>query len=93
MEIKYTCPLGSDCETAENNIITRCRWYVKLAGMDAQGNEVDEWDCAMSWDVILQLETSANITKGTATIDALRNEQATGHKQFMALATKRVELN
>lgn len=78
MEVKQTCPLGSECEAARDGYIERCRWYKKVVGVDAQGVEHDEWDCAMAWLPILQLE-NANTNRGvSAAVESLRNTQAKG---------------
>jgi len=94
MDTIITCPLGSECEEAKNGKLYRCRWYVELAGQDAQGKDANQWNCAISWNVQLQLETSANVRGTNMSIQSLRNEQVVGHEQFMALATNKVkELN
>ena len=28
MDVKVTCPLGSECEEIKDNKLHRCRWYI-----------------------------------------------------------------
>lgn len=74
IEIEYTCPLGSKCEEIKDNKIYRCAWYTEIKGTDGQGNEVDDWKCAMSWQPILQVEISGTNRGQTAAIESFRNE-------------------
>jgi len=75
MEIKYTCPLGSECETAKDNILYRCRWYIKLRGKDPQtGDPVDEFRCAYEWNVLLAVENTGAVSGVQAATESFRNE-------------------
>ena len=75
MKVEITCPLGSECETAENNCIKRCAWYIKLRGNDPQtGKEIDQWKCTMAWLPILQIESNGISMATTASVESLRNE-------------------
>jgi hypothetical protein len=69
-----TCPLGSTCYEIKDNRIHRCAWHIKLSGKDAQGNEHDDWGCAMAWMPILQVEMSSTNRGQTQAIESLRNE-------------------
>lgn len=75
IEVVLTCPLGSTCETIKDNKIHRCRWFVKLAGKNPQTNEdVDEWNCAITWSPILLVENAMTNRGQTAAIESFRNE-------------------
>lgn len=75
MEIKLICPLGSECETAKNDVIYRCAWYVKLRGKDPQSEqEIDEYRCAMQWMPLLQVEHSLFERQTGAAVESMRNE-------------------
>ena len=75
MKVEHTCPLGSECETAENNIIKRCAWYIKIVGTDNNtGEEVDNWGCAMAWLPTLLIEGSAQSRGTSAAVESFRNE-------------------
>ena len=79
------CPLGSQCETAEGDVIITCPWYVKVQGVDPQGVEHDEWKCAIAWLPILQIESSQTNRGVSSAVESLRNSQVEG--QVAALRT------
>lgn len=59
MDIIYTCPLGSECEEAKDGKIYRCRWFVKLQGVDPQnGSPIDEFRCSHEWSIIMSVENT-----------------------------------
>jgi hypothetical protein len=78
-----TCPLGHTCQKSTNDGIEQCAWYVKLQGQDKQGNDHDEWGCAISWMPILQVEVAGTNRGQTAAIESLRNE--TTKRQTLAI--------
>lgn len=74
MEVRYTCPLGSECETAKDNVIYRCRWFVKMRGKDPQTDqEVDEFRCSMEWAPVLMVEHSMYQRQTGAAVESMRN--------------------
>ena len=80
------CPLGSKCENVETRdneqVIVTCPWYSKIVGTDAQGEEHDEWACAIAWQPILQLEMAGTNRGQTSAIESLRNETVKGQDKF-----------
>ena len=74
MDIKLTCPLGSECETARDGYIERCRWYQEYAGKDASGKEHNRWECSMAMMPILQLEAARTNRNVAAAVESARNE-------------------
>lgn len=74
MNIKSTCPLGSQCEVAKDGSIERCAWYTEMRGKDASGEDYDEWKCAITWFPILQVEQSQSSRQVAASVQSLRNE-------------------
>jgi len=74
MEIKLTCPFGSECETAHDGYIERCRWYQEYAGKDASGKERSSWECSMAMMPILQLESAKTNRNVAAAVESARNE-------------------
>ena len=73
--VEYNCPLGSTCETAENNVIKRCAWYTNIKGTDPNtGDELDEWGCALSWLPTLLIEGAAQSRGTSAAVESFRNE-------------------
>ena len=94
MDIEYTCPLGSDCETAEGKVIKRCAWYTKMIGLDpSTGKEVEDWACSMSWMPMLQVEMSKTNRGQTAALESFRNETTKGQEEFNKLVTNSNKLS
>lgn len=86
MEIKLTCPLGSDCETILDNRMHRCRWYIALRGKNPMGEDViDRWGCAMEWLPVLLVENAQTNRGQTQAIESFRNEMVDGQNTFNAL--------
>jgi len=75
MDIVHTCPLGSDCEVIKDNKVHRCRWFKKLKGKDAAGDDHDEWDCSISWMPLLQTETTGGVVRLQSAVESTRNLQ------------------
>ena len=89
MKVKKTCPLGSTCEQAKEGYIERCMWYTKLVGVGPDGQDIDEWSCAITWMPLLQIEM-ANTNRGqTAAIESLRNETIARHDKALELVNVR----
>jgi hypothetical protein len=75
MEMKITCPLGSQCEEIKDNVLCRCAWYTKLVGKDPQSQkEYDEWRCAIAWFPIMQVEVSQTNRGNQEAVISLRDE-------------------
>lgn len=75
METIRTCPLGHTCEKAVDGKVERCRWFVRVQGMDPQtGQSVDKDDCAITWLPILTIEMSRTNRGQTAALESFRNE-------------------
>lgn len=75
IEVVHTCPLGSVCEEIRDNKLHRCIWWKRLAGLHPQtGEEIDEWDCAIAWLPILNVEMSRTNRGQTQAIESFRNE-------------------
>ena len=59
IEVELFCPLGSVCEQVADGKVKRCRWYTKVIGKHPQGEqEIEEWNCAMSWMPMMQVEVA-----------------------------------
>lgn len=76
--VRGECPLGSKCEevgTRDNEqVLITCPWFKKVLGTDAQGNDHDEWDCAIGWMPILQLEMAGTNRGQTEALCSFRDE-------------------
>lgn len=88
VEVVLTCPLGSKCKEIDDGKIHQCRWYVKMRGIDASGEEHDNYDCAISWFPVLQTEQSQSIREMTASVQSFRNENI--KRQNTALSAMRI---
>lgn len=68
------CPLiKKDC------IGLQCSWFILVRGTHPQnGQEVDEWACAVAWQPLLQINTAQQVRQGAAATESLRNELVTG---------------
>jgi hypothetical protein len=52
-----------------------CAWYMHVRGMNPNtGEDVDHWNCAISWLPMLTIENSQQQRQTNATIDVFRNE-------------------
>ena len=83
MDCKITCPLGSECETIVDNELHRCAWYIKVRGTDAQGEEHDEWGCAIAWQPILLLEVAGKVRQTNASIVSMRTSEDKNQRQAL----------
>lgn len=89
IEVKQTCPLGHTCETARDNVIHRCAWYVQIAGQNPNTGEIEnKFRCAIAWFPILQLEVARTNRGQTAAIESFRNEMVEGNNAFLSLASQ-----
>jgi len=93
LEVELTCPLGSTCEEVKDDKIHRCRWYTKVIGKNPQSEEqIEEWNCAIAWLPILQVETSQTNRGQTSALESFRNETIKGQKTFNTLVQQRNNL-
>jgi hypothetical protein len=83
IDVVITCPLGSTCEEIVDGKIHRCAWYTEMKGIDAQGEEQNDWKCAMTWMPILQTEVAGTQRGVAASINSMRNENV--KRQDLAL--------
>lgn len=52
-----------------------CMFFIQVRGTNPNtGQEVDEWDCAISWMPILMIENSQQQRHTTASVQSFRNE-------------------
>jgi len=64
------CPLiKKDC------IGLTCAWYTRVQGYDMNsGNQVDSYECAISWLPMLLIENSGQQRQTGAAVESFRNE-------------------
>jgi len=93
METKHICPLGCECEKIKKNTLYRCRWYIQIRGQHPQtGQEVDEWNCALVWNVIVGLEMARTNRGQTQAIESFRNETVKRQQIFNQLFARALEI-
>jgi len=73
------CPLGAKCEEVKvrdgKQILVRCPWYTQVRGMNPNtGEEIDQWNCAIAWLPMLQINSANEARKGAAATESFRNE-------------------
>ena len=88
IETVLTCPLGSECREVKDGKVHQCIWFVKMKGVDSQGDEHDKWNCSMAWMPILQTETSSQIVGTNASIQSMRNLSNDRQKEAIAALEK-----
>lgn len=69
MESGDFCPLvNGQCKKFE------CKWWIQVRGNDPQtGQEIDEWDCTVSFLPMLILEASQQARQAGAAVEDFRN--------------------
>lgn len=93
MDIKTTCPLGSECETIRDNKIHRCAWLVEVEGKNPQSIEyIKEQKCAIAWMPILQIEMSQTNRGQTEAICSMRDESLKRQDAVINLAANNGKL-
>lgn len=86
-EIVVECPLGAKCEEIKDGKINRCLWYMHIKGTDPQtGEDVDTWNCVMSWMPILTIENTHRSIQTGAAVESFRNEMVKGNNMLLSLA-------
>lgn len=79
------CPLlKKDC------VGLTCAWYTRVQGVDKNtGNQVDNYECAMTWLPMLLIENSGQQRQTGAAVESFRNEmvKANEKSQQLLLAT------
>jgi len=67
---------GTHCPLLDKECIkTKCVWFVKLRGHDPNsGKEVDDWNCAIAWMPMLNINIANEARKTCAATESFRNE-------------------
>ena len=75
------CPLiKKDC------VGLTCAWYTRVQGVDMNtGNQVDNYECAISWLPMLLIENSGQQRSTGAAVESFRNEMVKSNEQAQAL--------
>jgi hypothetical protein len=85
------CPLiKKDC------VGLTCAWYTRVQGIDNNtGNQVDNYECAISWLPMLLIENSGQQRSTGAAVESFRNEMVKSNEQShqLLLATTGIMQN
>jgi hypothetical protein len=75
------CPLiKKDC------VGLTCAWYTRVQGIDNNtGNQVDNYECAISWLPMLLIENSGQQRSTGAAVESFRNEMVKANEQSQQL--------
>lgn len=66
----------------------KCAWYTQVRGTDPQsGQEVDEWNCAVSWMPMMSIEIAQKTRGTTAAVESFRNETVAANDRNQKLYT------
>ena len=67
---------GSFCPLIKKDCIgLTCAWYTRVQGYDMNsGNQVDSYECAISWLPMLLIENSGQQRQTGAAVESFRNE-------------------
>jgi len=90
MDIKITCPLGAQCETAKDGFIERCAWFTEIEGISSNnGDKIKESRCAIAWLPLLQIETTAKSIGINDAVCSLRDETIKRQDVALGIQVKR----
>jgi hypothetical protein len=85
------CPLiKEDCKGLQ------CSWFTQVRGTNPNnGQEVDEWGCAVTWLPMLTIENSQQQRQTGAAVESFRNEMTKAQQanQAVLLTTARLVNN
>ena len=75
------CPLiKKDC------VGLTCAWYTRVQGVDMNtGNQIDNYECAVTWLPMLLIENSGQQRQTGAAIESFRNEMVKSNEQSQQL--------
>ena len=75
------CPLIKiDC------VVLTCAWHTIVQGIDTNtGNQVDNYECAISWLPMLLIENSGQQRSTGAAVESFRNEMVKSNEQSQQL--------
>lgn len=83
------CPLiKKDC------VGLQCNWFMLVRGKHPQtGEEVDDWNCAMTWLPVLLIENSQMQRQTGAAVESFRNEVVKNAEATREVTQKLLEGN
>ena len=70
--VDYTCPYTGHKKLC-SKLRDKCPKWIFFRGTDAQGNEVNNFDCADRWTVRMQMDIAKEVRQGAAATESFRN--------------------
>lgn len=67
---------GNFCPLLKKECIgLKCNWFIQVRGKHPQtGEDLDHWDCSVSWLPTLLINNANETRQGAAAIESFRNE-------------------
>ena len=93
--VEYFCPLGSVCDSIdkERGVIKRCRWWTKVTGKHPQSEQdIEEWNCAMSWMPMMQVEVAQTNRSQSQAIE-IQTKETLKRQDMLNVAVAQVVMN
>jgi len=74
---------GTFCQLIKKDCVEmKCAWFTRIQGYDMNtGNQVDEWQCAISLMPMLLIENSGQQRQTGAAVESFRNEMVKANDQ------------
>ena len=74
------CPL-----IKKEGVEHKCKFYIQVLGKNPNtGQEVNQWDCAVSWLPMLLIEGSQQTRQAGSAIESFRNEMVNAQQQLLS---------
>tara|TARA_R100000781_G_scaffold2220_2_gene3639 strand:+ start:1953 stop:2198 length:246 start_codon:yes stop_codon:yes gene_type:complete len=63
-----------------------CKFYIQVLGKNPNtGQEINQWDCAVSWLPMLLIEGSQQTRQAGSAIESFRNEMVKANENILML--------
>jgi hypothetical protein len=78
---------GNFCPLIQKECVgLQCSWFTQVRGTNPNnGEEIDEWGCAVAWLPYLQIENSQQSRQTGAAVESFRNEVVQANRQNQQL--------
>ena len=75
---------GSFCPLIKKDCVEhKCKFYIQVLGKNPNtGQDVNQWDCAVSWLPMLLIEGSQQTRQAGSAIESFRNEMVNAQQQL-----------
>lgn len=86
---------GEFCPLIKKKCIgQKCAWYTQVRGQNPNtGQEIDEWQCAVSWMPMMAVEIAQKSNQTGAAVESFRNEVVDANKINQQLYFSALEQN